>query len=190
MQRKWLLTSLSALALWTGARAQKINTDSLSLVSKISADQLKLAKLQNQIEEKTRDKQDAAEQAQKSASENAEAANKLSSNPQDQKLARRADQSASDARSDARKARKAADRLDDLNKNIQDLKDRIARENSQLGRYMPPAAAPVGTPGAAPAVTTHPLTRRSSAPTYAAGLYSSGDRSAQRKPAISPSTIA
>jgi hypothetical protein len=135
--------ALFTLLLCGSASAQKVNTDSLNLVSKISADQLKLGKLQNQVEEYTRDKKNAAEQAQKSASDNADAASKLSSNPQDKTLARRADNSASTARSDAKKARRAASRLDDLMKEIGDTKDKIAQEQAKLGKWAQPAAAQV-----------------------------------------------
>src|ERR1700744_3195062 len=76
--------------------AQKINTDSLSLISKISADRLKLAKLQNTVEEKTRDKQDQATAAQQSADKNKTAADRLSDAPMDKTQARKADNAASD----------------------------------------------------------------------------------------------
>src|ERR1700744_2072426 len=76
--------------------AQKINTDSLSLISRISADQLKLAKLQNTVEEKTRDKQDQATTAQQSADKNKTAADRLSDAPTDKSEARKADNAASD----------------------------------------------------------------------------------------------
>ena len=134
--------ALFALLVCGGASAQKVNTDSLNLVSKISADQLKLGKLQNQVDSYTRDKTDAAAQAQKSASDNAEIAAKFSSDPQDKTLARRADKAAGNARSDARKARKAAERLDDLMKDIGDLKDKIAQEQGKLNKYAPPVVQP------------------------------------------------
>jgi hypothetical protein len=152
MQKRWLLVPIGVFAFCVTTMAQKVNTDSLKSVSKISADQLKLAKLQNQVEEKTKDKQETSEQAQKSANDNTEAANKLSSNPQDKGLARKADRSASSARSDAKKARKAADRLNDLNKDIQDLKEKIAKEQSKLNQYAQPGTTvPVAPPPAEPA---------------------------------------
>jgi hypothetical protein len=130
--------------------AQKMNTDSLKLAAKISSDQLKLGKLQNQVEEKTKDKQETAARAQTSADENQKAASDLSSNPQDKGLARKANHKASQAQRDARRAREAAGKLDDLNKDIRDMKDKIAKEQDKLKRDFPPAptiAAPI------PAVT-------------------------------------
>ena len=47
MQKVLLLTSIGLLFLCVSVSAQKVNTDSLSLVSRISADQLKLGTLQN-----------------------------------------------------------------------------------------------------------------------------------------------
>ena len=134
--------ALFALLHCGSASAQKVNTDSLKLASKISEDQLKLGKLQNQVEPYTKDKDDAARQAQKSASDNADIAARLSSNPQDKALARKADNSASTARSDAKKARRAASRLDDLTKEISDLKDKIAKEQSKMSKWAQQPVAP------------------------------------------------
>jgi len=136
MKKILLLTAISLFCFFISVPAQKVNTDSLSLVSKISADQLKLGKLQNQIEQKTKNKQDASVQAQKSANENSSAADKLSDKPQDKKLARNADNKAGDAKSDSRNARKESNRLDKLNADIQDLKNKIADNQVKLDRYI------------------------------------------------------
>ena len=114
----------------------KANTDSLSLVKKISDDQLKLGELQNEVEQKTKNKQDASAKAQQSADDNADAANKLSNNPDSKKLARRANNSAGDAKSDAKTSRKETKRLDKLNRQISDLKKRIAEEQTKLNKYI------------------------------------------------------
>jgi chromosome segregation ATPase len=121
--------------------AQKINTDSLSLVSKISTDQLKLGKLQNQIKQKTKNQQNASAQAQQSANENSTAANKLSDNPENKKLARRANNKAGDARSDSRNARRESNSLDKLNKDIQDLKNRISNNQAKLNMHIQKGSA-------------------------------------------------
>lgn len=116
--------------------AQQMNTDSLSLVSKISADQLKLAKLQNTVEDVTRTKQDYAVAAQQSADKNRIAAGRLSDNATDKAEARKADNAAGDARSDAKKARIAADKLKTLNKNIAELQDKIRKNQDKLNIYL------------------------------------------------------
>lgn len=136
MQKVLLLTSIGLLFLCMSVTAQKINTDSLSLVSKISADQLKLGKLQNQLEQKTKNQQDASEQAQQSAKENSTAADKLNENPENKKLARKASNKASDAKSDSRNARKEANTLDKLKKDIQDLQKRIANNQAKLNMHI------------------------------------------------------
>jgi hypothetical protein len=136
MQKVLLLTSIGLLFLCISVSAQKVNTDSLSLVSKISADQLKLGRLQNQLEQKTKNKQNASEQAQKSANENSNAADNLRDKPENRKLARKANNKAGDARSDSRYARRESDRLDNLNKDIQDLKNRIADNQAKLNKYI------------------------------------------------------
>ena len=136
MQKVLLLTSIGLLLFGMSVSAQKVNTDSLSLVSKISADQLKLGKLQNQLEQKTKNKQAASEQAQKSANENSNAANKLNNHPENKKLARKANNKAGDARSDSRNARRESNRLDKLNKDIQNTKNRIADNQVKLNKYI------------------------------------------------------
>ena len=70
MQKVLLLTSICLLFFGMSMSAQNLNTDSLSLVSKISTDQKKLEKLQNQLEQKTNKQQDALKKAQKSANKN------------------------------------------------------------------------------------------------------------------------
>jgi cell division protein FtsL len=148
MKKTFLLATAFMLCICTGVFAQtpKVNTDSLSLVSKISEDQLKLGKLQNEVDQKTRAKQDAAVKAQQSADANAVAANRLTSDPGDQKLARQADNKAGDAKSDARFSRKEARRLDDLNKEISDLKIKIAANQEKLNKYIQAAPAPAPAP--------------------------------------------
>ena len=136
MQKVLLLTSIGLLLFCLPVFAQKVNTDSLSLVSKISADQLRLGKMQNQLEQKTKNKQDASTQAQKSANENSTAADKLRDNSDNKKLARQANNKAGNAKSDSRNARIQSDRLDKLNKDIQDLKNRIADNQVKLNKYI------------------------------------------------------
>jgi len=140
MQKMFVMTVMAVVIACVSVSAQsvpKINTDSLSLISKISADKLKLAKLQNTLEDKTRDKQDQATTAQQSADKNKTAADRLSDAPTDKAQARKADNAASDARSDSKKARKASDRLKNLNKDIEDLKAKIAENQAKLDAYIP-----------------------------------------------------
>ena len=146
MQKVLLLTSIGLLIFCMTTFAQKVNTDSLSLVSKISSDQLKLGKLQNQLEQKTKNRQDASEQAKEFANENSNAADKLSNNPENKKLARKASNKAGNARSDSRNARRESDRLDKLNKDIQDLKNRIANNQVKLNKYIQNGRANRATP--------------------------------------------
>jgi DNA repair exonuclease SbcCD ATPase subunit len=133
--KKSILIAFGVLCFGFVASAQMVNKDSLSLVSKINSDKEKLAKLQNSVDEKTRLKLQTANKAQQSADENRTAANQLSNDAQE-KTARRADNAASDARSDAKKARKAADQLDDLNKDIRNLTERIEKEQTKLNKYI------------------------------------------------------
>jgi hypothetical protein len=160
MQKKCCFIVACVLAFSISASAQKINTDSLKLVSKISEYQLQRAKLMNMVEKATKDKQEAALQAQRSASENSEDAARLSSDPQNKKLARKADNAASDARRNSKRARAANDNLDNLNKNIGKLTEKIASEQSKLIKYtgvasVVPVPAPAAVIPAAHMDTTH-----------------------------------
>ena len=150
MQKKsgWIIVGLVALSL--AVTAQKINTDSLSLVSKISEYQLKRAKLQNTVEQTIRDKADAATKVQISANQNSEDANRLTNDPQNKALAKKADHSAEDATRDSKRARSANDKLRDLYKEIAKLDDKITGEQRKLTVYTGVVATtvikPVDTP--------------------------------------------
>jgi chromosome segregation ATPase len=115
--------------------AQQTNTDSLSLVSKISDYQLQLGKLQNKVDQMTRDKHDAATKAQQSADDNATAADRLSADSKNKSLAKEADNKAGDAKSDSKKARQTSDKLSRLKKDIQDIQGKIADEQRKLDVY-------------------------------------------------------
>jgi hypothetical protein len=162
--KKFYLALMGMTLLCTSVFAQKVNTDSLTLVSKISNDQLKLGKLMNTIGDRTRSMQDDSAKAQQSADNNKTAANRLGNDAQDKKLAKQADSKAGDARSDGRKARNSKDKLDRLNKDIQDLQAKIGGNQRKLDRYiqagMPvsalaPAASMPVVPASLPDTTQH-----------------------------------
>lgn len=141
---------MGLVALSLAVTAQKINTDSLSLVSKISEYQLKRAKLQNTVDKTMQDKADAATKVQNSANQSSQDANRLSNDPQNKGLAKKADQSAGDARRDSKKSRAANDKLQDLYKEIAKLDDKIMREQKKLAQHTgvvaPVEIRPVDTP--------------------------------------------
>jgi uncharacterized coiled-coil protein SlyX len=156
MFKKCGLTAIAAVFTLLSVSAQAINTDSLSLVAKISEDQLKLAKLQNTVQEVTRAKADYAVAAQQSADKNRTAAGRLSDDATDKSGANKAYDAASDAKSDAKKARKASDKLKNLNKDIADLQDKIAKNQQKLNVYLPVPFAKIDTGRPAAADSTRP----------------------------------
>lgn len=117
------------------AKALKNTKDSLSLVATISKDSVKLADLQSQVEKKTSAKQKAEESAQQIADDNTEAARRLSNNPLDKKLAKKAANLSSEAKSSTRKARSAGEDLDDLNKDITSLQRKNEKDRDKLGKF-------------------------------------------------------
>jgi len=157
MKKALYLIPAGLLFFCASVTAQKANIDSLALVAQIGRDQLELGKLQNMVNQKTKNKEGAALDAQNSASDNANAAEKLNDDPDNKKLAGNASDKAGKAKSDARKSRKQTRQLDDLNKNILDLKSKIASEQYKLSVYCP--TSPVMTPMPRPAgadTTLHP----------------------------------
>jgi|SRR5580704_9331835 hypothetical protein len=154
MQKISLITA-GLVAFSLAVTAQKINTDSLSLVSSISQNQLKRAKLQNTVKQTTWNKQDDSLKVQNAANKNSEDAIRLSNDPQNKKLAKAADNSASDARRDSREARHADRKLDNLKKQIADLTNKIASDQIRLNLYTNPAVpviVPMAIPPVAPVV--------------------------------------
>lgn len=132
--KKLLSFTIAGLLLCIAGHTQ-MNTDSMAIVAKISEYQLKLGKLQNTIAQKTNDKQNDSVKAQQSADANARAANSLSANPQDKTDARQADRAASNAKGDSKAARKAANKLNDLDKDILDLQTKISEQQLKLSRF-------------------------------------------------------
>jgi DNA repair ATPase RecN len=149
MKKQLISLGIGLFALLRLATAQGATKDSLSLVGKISEDKDKLSKLQGQIADRTKEKEETAVQAQEAADDNRKAANKLSNDPQDRSLARNADSRASDARDAAKKARRAEDALEELQKEIRNMTERIAKEETKLNKYVQESknlrAAPVVT---------------------------------------------
>jgi hypothetical protein len=132
MKKYFISLSISLFALLRLAMAQAPNKDSIKLVNRITEDKDKLSKLQALVPELETQKETTAAKAQESADANRKAANKLSNDPQYKRLAKRADNRAGDARSDAKKARNAESKLDKTNRDIRNLAEKIEKEESRL----------------------------------------------------------
>jgi len=151
--QQWLLIGLifSCLSVASlNATAQHPNEGIANGYSKINQDSTKLVKMKGLVPQYESNKKTTASQAQQSADDNKTAANRLSDDPQDKKLARKADNAANDARSDAKKARVAADKLEDLNKDIDKLSEKLLKERAKLDKDVrAQATAPLNSPAAA-----------------------------------------
>lgn len=112
----------------------QMKKDSLSLVSKIYRNQFKLGKLLGQLEQQSNKKQDAFGRAQHSADKDSTAAERSSDNPDSKKLARKAKNTANDARKDSLNASIESENLDKLHKDIQYLKKRIESDQTKLNK--------------------------------------------------------
>jgi len=156
MKKVLYLFPLGLLFICASVTAQQVNIDSLTLIAQISQDQLELGKLQNMVYQKTKNKEGAALDAQNSASDNVTAAQNLNADPDNKKLASAASNKASEAKSDARQSRKQSGKLDDLNKNIMGLKNKIAGEQYKLSVYCPAAALSVTPMPVISDTTRHP----------------------------------
>lgn len=141
--KKRLLVLMMVMLGYTGIlSAQAVTKDSINVLNNekeklkvaksLNEHKLKLAKLENQLDERTNDVQRTRDEAEKAASDNQNAANDLSSDPQNSGKAKDAKKSGSRAANSAKKARKAIDKLDDLNKDIENLKKKIANDEQKL----------------------------------------------------------
>lgn len=134
MQKLFLLISCGLLLFCIPISGQQLKKDSLSLVSEIYRNQLKLGKLLSQLEQKSNKKQDASEKAKNSANKDSTAADELSDEPDNKKLARKAKNTAHDARKDSMNAITESETLDKLHGDIQSLKHRIENNQAKLNK--------------------------------------------------------
>ncbi|WP_159476811.1 hypothetical protein [Dyadobacter sp. 3J3] len=122
--------------------AQVVSRDSIDILNhqkqaieiskRLNDRKIELAKLENEMPVKTQDVSQTATNAQNAAVDNVTAADKLVKDAEDKKLARNAHHTAGEAQRDSRKARKAADKLENLTKDIQSLKDKISEDEQKL----------------------------------------------------------
>lgn len=142
MKTKLITLAITFFTVVTNLSAQVVSKDSinvlknekeqLEIAKKINENKLKLAKLENELESKSSDMYRKREEAEKAAAENQNAANDLAADPQDSKKAKAAKRAGNRAESSAKKANKAAEKLDDLNKDIEELKKKIADDEQKL----------------------------------------------------------
>lgn len=141
MKNKWIIVTLGLL-LSVQLYAQVVSKDSISTLNEqkhalrigkdLNDQKIKLTKLENELTIKTRLVDKTAEQAQISADKNGVAADRLTEDAQDKKKASRANNAARHAQRDAKRARKAYDDFENLNKDIEYLKSKIADDEIKL----------------------------------------------------------
>ncbi|WP_207515382.1 hypothetical protein [Longitalea luteola] len=136
MRKLLLLHPVVFFFFYFSVNAQKDNSDSLNLVSKIQADSARLRELQSELDLKMMSKQEAIARAHRSASENVAAADRLSDDPRNKRLAKRADKNAGEARRDAKNARLETEKVDKLDKEIRRVQKRLAKNQSRLSKYI------------------------------------------------------
>lgn len=144
MKINHIIAVLGFIAISAPLTAQVVSKDSvtvlkeqrqmLELGKRLNNNKLELAKLENERESKAAAVSETSDNAQKSADANKEAADKLGDKSQDRKLARRANNSAGSAQSDAKKARKAGYNLEKLDKDISSLKASIEEDEKDLAK--------------------------------------------------------
>ncbi len=147
MKTNTIIASLSLILLAFPLTAQVVSKDSLAnlkserqmleIGKRLNENKTQLAKLENEREGKLMEVSQTSENAQKSANANKQAADKLRDESQDRKLARRANNSAGSAKSDAKKARKAGYSLERLDSDINSLKARIQKDAKELADMQP-----------------------------------------------------
>lgn len=142
MKNKWVLL-LTAMSICSGGLfAQAISSDSISALNTekdrlkiektLNENKLELAKLQNEEDERSVNEKKTAVDAQNAASSNQDAANTLSADSKNKKKAKAAHKAADNAEGNAKDARKASDKLDDLHKKIDELKKKVMEDEQRI----------------------------------------------------------
>lgn len=131
------------------AQAQEVSKDSIKVLKqekedlviskRLNDNKLKLADLENTVKQKNEDVTSSARDAETAASNNEESAQKLNEDSQNKKLAKTARKDAKKAEKAGATNRNAVSDLDDLQKDILNLKEKIAADEAKLG-ITPPVA--------------------------------------------------
>lgn len=137
------ITTLLAILLSAQCYAQGVSKDSLNALNeqkqnievskKLNERRIELAKLQNDFAEKSKNVEKETAEAQTAANENQELASKLKSDPQNKDLGDQANKAARKAEKSAKSARNANEDLQKIQKDMDDLKKKIAEDESKLG---------------------------------------------------------
>jgi hypothetical protein len=146
--KKFFIISIISLALASfSAQAQQVSKDSIKVLKqekedlvtskRLNDNKLKLADLENTVKQKNEDVSSSAQAAQTAASNNQESAQKLNDDSQDRKLAKKARKDAKKAEKAGQTGRNAVNDLDELQKDILDLKKKIAADEEKLGIVAP-----------------------------------------------------
>jgi hypothetical protein len=136
-----LLISLNSVAVAQVVSKDSITTlkqqkEALVISKRVNDNKLKLVKLENMTGKAMDNAVNTSAEAQKSADINGRAADKLTGDAQDKKLAMEAGKSANNAKHDAKQARKAASKLEDVKKEITDLRSKISADESKLSTLL------------------------------------------------------
>jgi len=148
--KKFFIISVMSIALASfSAHAQEVSKDSIKVLKqekedletskRLNDNKLKLAALENTVKQKNEDVSSSARDAQTAASNNQESAQKLNDDSQDKKLAKKARKDAKKAEKAGQTGRNAVNDLDELQKDILDLKKKIAADEAKLGVVAPVA---------------------------------------------------
>ena len=149
MKKFFIISVMSITLAGFSAHAQEVSKDSIKVLKqekenletskRLNDNKLKLAALENTVKQKNEDVSSSARDAQTAASNSQESAQKLNDDSQDKKLAKKARKDAKKAEKAGKTGRNAVSDLDDLQKDILDLKEKIAADEAKLGIVAPAA---------------------------------------------------
>ena len=148
--KKFIIISVMSLLLANfSVHAQEVSKDSIELLKqekealqiriRLISNKMKLAELENSVKQKNETVSNTARDAQAAAANNQESAQKLNDDSQDKKLAKKARKDAKTAEKAGKTGRNAVSDLDDLQKDILELKKKIAADESKLETIYPVA---------------------------------------------------
>ena len=149
MKKFIIISVISLLVSNFSVHAQEVSKDSIEVLKqekealeiriRLNDNKIKLAALENTVKQKNENVSSTAHDAQVAASNNQESAQKLNDDSQDKKLAKKARKDAKTAEKAGKNGRNAISDLDDLQKDILELKKKIAADENKLEIISPVA---------------------------------------------------
>ena len=142
MKKKWTIFVCGLLLLPGITSAQMVSADSINTLNRerekltiqlsLNEDKLKLAGMENELAAQTQQMQEKMASSQQAVDKNQEEANTLSEDSLDKDKAKAAKKQAGKAEHSVKDVKKIQDKIDKLNRHIEDQKKKVSEHEQQL----------------------------------------------------------